>query len=409
MLDSKGFDLWADGYDKAVGLSDESRKYPFAGYKEILGRIYGTVLEKPGAAVLDVGFGTGILAARLYEKGCRIWGQDFSARMIELAREKMPEAMLVQGDFSNGLSPVLQDKTYDFILSTYALHHLDLGEKISLIHAFLECLAPDGLILIGDIAFRTQADLAACRDKAGEAWDEEEFYFVFEEMKDIFPSMEYEQVSECAGLMLLRHAAGNASGPSGRRLSDLASGGGGYDGCQMPDHKDQSKVRLVPMTSDMYHAFFRGFENDPDLYLDKDSYAPYTYTREKADRYIRRQAEMNRIPLAILYDDEIAGEILIKNIEKQQSAVMSIVLKNAGYKDRGIGTQAEKLAIEYVFRVLDIPTLNADTLRSNTRSRRVLEKVGFSLIHTDKDFLYYRIDREPAAAKASDHDMQPDR
>ena len=36
MLDNKGFDLWADGYDKAVGLSDENHTYPFAGYKEVL-------------------------------------------------------------------------------------------------------------------------------------------------------------------------------------------------------------------------------------------------------------------------------------------------------------------------------------------------------------------------------------
>ena len=36
MLDNKGFDLWADGYDLAVGLSDEENTYPFAGYKEIL-------------------------------------------------------------------------------------------------------------------------------------------------------------------------------------------------------------------------------------------------------------------------------------------------------------------------------------------------------------------------------------
>jgi len=26
MLDNKGFDLWADGYDKSVGVSDERRK-----------------------------------------------------------------------------------------------------------------------------------------------------------------------------------------------------------------------------------------------------------------------------------------------------------------------------------------------------------------------------------------------
>ena len=36
MLDQKGFDLWADGYDRAVGLSDGDNSYPFAGYKEVL-------------------------------------------------------------------------------------------------------------------------------------------------------------------------------------------------------------------------------------------------------------------------------------------------------------------------------------------------------------------------------------
>ena len=40
MLDGKGFDLWADGYDKTVGLSDEEGSYPFAGYREILNEIY---------------------------------------------------------------------------------------------------------------------------------------------------------------------------------------------------------------------------------------------------------------------------------------------------------------------------------------------------------------------------------
>ena len=39
MLNNKGFDLWADGYDKTVGVSDEENSYPFAGYREILGRI----------------------------------------------------------------------------------------------------------------------------------------------------------------------------------------------------------------------------------------------------------------------------------------------------------------------------------------------------------------------------------
>ena len=52
MLDQKGFDLWADGYDRTVGLSDEENTYPFAGYKEVLGKIYRTVMEKENARVV---------------------------------------------------------------------------------------------------------------------------------------------------------------------------------------------------------------------------------------------------------------------------------------------------------------------------------------------------------------------
>ena len=50
MLDNKGFDLWADGYDESVGVSYEENTYPFAGYKEILGNIYKAIMEKPNPA-----------------------------------------------------------------------------------------------------------------------------------------------------------------------------------------------------------------------------------------------------------------------------------------------------------------------------------------------------------------------
>ena len=46
MLDNKGFDLWADGYDKIVGVSDEENTYPFAGYKDVLGTIYRILKSK---------------------------------------------------------------------------------------------------------------------------------------------------------------------------------------------------------------------------------------------------------------------------------------------------------------------------------------------------------------------------
>jgi len=62
MLNSKGFDLWADNYDKSVNLSEEENTYPFAGYKNVLGEIYQTIRNGKGRTILDIGFGTGILS-----------------------------------------------------------------------------------------------------------------------------------------------------------------------------------------------------------------------------------------------------------------------------------------------------------------------------------------------------------
>ena len=203
MLDKKGFDLWADGYDIAVGISDEENTYPFAGYKDVLGTIYKTIMEKQNAVVLDIGFGTGTLTAKLYENGCSIYGQDFSARMIELAAQKMPKANLYQGDFSQGLVKELLRQNYDFIVATYSLHHLSDKQKITLLHTLRCCLNPGGQILIGDVAFENRSQLEQCRKEAGDDWDDEEIYFVAEEIKKEFPTMTFTKISFCAGILAL--------------------------------------------------------------------------------------------------------------------------------------------------------------------------------------------------------------
>ena len=166
MLNQTEFDLWAEGYDKSVGLSDADNTYPFAGYRAVLGTIFQTIMKKPKAVVLDVGFGTGTLTAKLYENGCTIYGQDFSARMIELASEKMPNAHLYQGDFTQGLVEPLLQQRYDFIVATYSLHHLTDEQKVSFLRKLRDHLNPGGQLLIGDVAFETRSQLEQCQKDA---------------------------------------------------------------------------------------------------------------------------------------------------------------------------------------------------------------------------------------------------
>ena len=204
MLSSTGFDLWANGYDKSVGLSDENDRHPFAGYRAMMNALYQRVLAQSGRDVLDIGFGTGVLTSRLYAQGCHIYGQDFSARMIELAQAKMPDAQLYQGDFSKGLMPELCARQYDAIVATYSLHHLTDAQKIDFLRDLLPLLKQDGYIFIGDVAFRTRGELKACRNAAGDGWDEDEIYFVYDELLPYFPALTFESFSRCTALLTLR-------------------------------------------------------------------------------------------------------------------------------------------------------------------------------------------------------------
>ncbi|WP_312700530.1 class I SAM-dependent methyltransferase [Sedimentibacter sp.] len=206
MLDSKGFDLWADGYDKSVNLSEENNEYPFAGYKDVLNYIYNKIKESSNSNVLDIGFGTGILTTQLYNEGYKITGIDFSSNMIDIAKNKMPDAMLINWDFSKGLPNEITGKKYDYIISTYAIHHLYDEEKVKFIKSLVNLLNVNGKILIGDVSFETREELDKCKELNKEDWDNDEFYFVANDiMNNLSDSYccNYDKISHCAGVLVV--------------------------------------------------------------------------------------------------------------------------------------------------------------------------------------------------------------
>lgn len=157
---------------------------------------------------------------------------------------------------------------------------------------------------------------------------------------------------------------------------------------------DGKDVRLAPMTAQMYHEYYREYRSDPDLCFDKGDFAEFAYDPEWVDRYVRRQADLNRRCFAIMHRGEMVGELILKDIVPRERATLSISMKHGGYKDRGFGTRAERLAIEYAFGEMGVKVLHADALVTNARSRHVLEKVGFHETHEDGRFAYYEIKKE---------------
>jgi len=208
MLESSVFDMWADGYDKEVQLSDDNNEYPFAGYKKVMNKIYSIIMEKSPASVLDIGIGTGTLALKLYEGGNKITGVDFSSEMLAIAKPKMPTAKLIQFDFAHGLPPEIAGAKYDFIISTYALHHLTDPLKISFIKSLLRYLNEGGLIIIGDIGFAARHEFDECKAQYDEdEWDDDEYPFVFSEICSKLSGnclAAFEIISHCAGILEVR-------------------------------------------------------------------------------------------------------------------------------------------------------------------------------------------------------------
>lgn len=202
-MDSKNYDLWADGYGAAVHLLNDKDEYPVAGYADLLNEVYHMVHQSDAKKILDAGFGTGILTKKLYEDGYSIYGIDASEQMVDAGQECMPEATLVTADYSMGMPLKLLREEFDLVISTYAFHHLDHYEKVSLIKDMLRQLKPGGKVIIGDLAFETKDEMKAFRKANKENWLYEDMYLVYEEAEKDFDKVEWKKISKCAGIVII--------------------------------------------------------------------------------------------------------------------------------------------------------------------------------------------------------------
>ena len=162
------FDDWAETYDESVLPGG----FPFEGYDRVLAGVVGGTGVGDGARVLDVGTGTGALAARFAVLGCRVLGVDLSEEMLRRARENVPVANFQQLDLLGDWGYLREveslagvESRFDAVVSAYVLHEFELATKLELLTRFTELLKPGGGVVIGDISFETAASLEAARQQ----------------------------------------------------------------------------------------------------------------------------------------------------------------------------------------------------------------------------------------------------
>jgi putative AdoMet-dependent methyltransferase len=197
---SGDFDPWAETYDQDVITQNV---FPFAGYKRALDTVVQLAAVARGMSVLDIGTGTGNLAARFAELGSQLWCTDFSQAMLDKAREKLPFATLVRHDLRADW-PHEIDRRFDRIISAYVFHHFELEKKISLCRELVDQhLLPGGKLIVADLSFANRPAMDAFARTVGDLWESEPYWLAdetLEALKTAGLNVQYLPLSSCAGV-----------------------------------------------------------------------------------------------------------------------------------------------------------------------------------------------------------------
>ena len=139
-------------------------------------------------------------------------------------------------------------------------------------------------------------------------------------------------------------------------------------------------IALRPYTLERCHAFWRGYVADPAMWAEE-----YAYDREKVDVYYQsKTSDPSRRLFAICHEDTVVGEIQLKRIDFSRGcATLSVHLANDSCKNRGWGSEAIRLLVDYAFGELNLKTVYADCVHRNARSSHVLENTGFAFLYED--------------------------
>ncbi|WGU92150.1 MerR family transcriptional regulator [Paenibacillus dendritiformis] len=175
--DRWNFDAQASRYDEAVANNTDSLRV-HADYDSILDRVTREAAPRPGESGLELGVGTGNLAGRFLREGAAMTGIDQSDAMLEQCRGKYPAIRLLKG---NLMAIPLADVAFDFIVSTYALHHLTDDQKEIAFEEMGRLLRSGGRIVIADLMFMDNEHRAAFLDELNARGDKASVEAVLDE------------------------------------------------------------------------------------------------------------------------------------------------------------------------------------------------------------------------------------
>lgn len=150
-VDRWNFNQFASQYDEWIAQQQEG---PHAGYDQILDQVVNRLAPQMNEYGLDAGTGTGNLARRLSGRCRKLSAFDQSSEMLRFCKQKNPQVETKLGNF---LAIPYLDHTFDFVATSYAMHHLTDEQKALALLEFDRVLKPTGRMVIADLMFTDRA------------------------------------------------------------------------------------------------------------------------------------------------------------------------------------------------------------------------------------------------------------
>lgn len=117
-------------------------------YVELLSSICEELRPEPGSLVLDIGSGTGNLAVRLKDRGCRVVALDFCRDALACHRAKDDGSCLVLADLTKGLP--FKENSFAAIVSNNVLYTLSATDQSNVMKDLHRVLKPGGRIVLAN-------------------------------------------------------------------------------------------------------------------------------------------------------------------------------------------------------------------------------------------------------------------
>ncbi|MDQ0659874.1 methyltransferase domain-containing protein [Paenibacillus sp. W2I17] len=124
--------------------------YLYHNYDEALEQTAHWISPALGEKGLDIGTGTGNLARKLLQHGADMTAIDQSREMLRRCRTKYPEMHVKLGNF---LALPFADHSFDFVVSSFAFHHLSPDQQLLALQEMQRVLTSRGRIGLTDLMF----------------------------------------------------------------------------------------------------------------------------------------------------------------------------------------------------------------------------------------------------------------